>query len=86
MMTSTISCIIPTFNRRQVLVRTVEMLLDQTSPARDIVVVDQSTDIPPDVGAKLKAWHEAGQIKWVRQEGRTLRWRGIAVRWSRRER
>jgi GT2 family glycosyltransferase len=63
-----ISCIIPTFNRRQVLVRTIEMLLDQNSPAHDIVVVDQSTDIPPEVGAKLKAWHEGGQIKWVRQE------------------
>lgn len=64
----TISCIIPTFNRGQVLVRTLEMLLAQHSPAHDIVVVDQSTDIPPEVGARLKTWHEAGQIRWVRQE------------------
>jgi GT2 family glycosyltransferase len=63
----TLSCIIPTFNRRQVLVRTIEMLLNQTLPATDIVVVDQSTEIPPDVESQLRRWHEEGRIRWVRQ-------------------
>lgn len=67
-MTVTLSCIIPTFNRRQVLVRTVEMLLDQTHPAHDIVVVDQSTEIPPAVEARLQQWHQGRKIRWVRQE------------------
>ncbi|MBX7209085.1 MAG: glycosyltransferase [Verrucomicrobiaceae bacterium] len=62
-----ISCIIPTFNRRHVLVGTIEMLLDQSSAAKEIVVVDQSTDIPPEVSSRLQSWHEQGRIKWVRQ-------------------
>lgn len=63
-----ISCIIPTFNRRQVLVRTVQMLLNQTVPAHDIVVVDQSTEIPPEVASRLLQWHREKKILWVRQE------------------
>jgi glycosyltransferase involved in cell wall biosynthesis len=64
----TLSCIIPTFNRRHTLVRTVEMLLDQTCPAKDIVIVDQSTEIPPEVASRLRHWHGEGYIQWVRQE------------------
>lgn len=64
----TISFIIPTFNRGQVLLRTVEMLLAQHSPAHDIIVVDQSTDTPTEVAARMKVWHDSGQIQWVRQE------------------
>jgi GT2 family glycosyltransferase len=64
----TISCIVPTFNRNSVLVRTVEMLLDQAVPAKEIVIVDQSTIVPPEVAARLNAWHNEGRIKWVQQK------------------
>jgi glycosyltransferase involved in cell wall biosynthesis len=62
-----ISCIIPTFNRGTVLVKTVEMLLNQTVPARDIVIVDQSTSIPPAASDQLTRWHDEGKIRWVQQ-------------------
>jgi GT2 family glycosyltransferase len=63
-----ISLVIPTFNRSRVLIRSIEMLLAQSVLAHDIVVVDQSTEIPEAVRTRLRAWHESGQIKWVRQE------------------
>ena len=62
-----ISCVIPTFNRGQVLADSIAMLLDQTSPPHEIIIVDQSTETPADVAAQLKQWADAGAILWIRQ-------------------
>ncbi|OYW77083.1 MAG: hypothetical protein B7Z37_06070 [Verrucomicrobia bacterium 12-59-8] len=63
-----ISLVIPSFNRRGVLVKSIQMLLDQTVPAHDILVVDQSTEIPPEVSIQLEQWHTEKKIRWIRQE------------------
>ena len=65
---SSVSCVIPTFNRGVVLVTTIQMLLDQTVSAHDIVVVDQSTETPPEVAIQLQHWHTEKKIRWIRQE------------------
>jgi GT2 family glycosyltransferase len=63
-----ISCIIPTFNRGRVLVRTIEMLFDQTVPAHQIIIVDQSTETPSEIATQLGQWQSDNRILWVRQE------------------
>lgn len=63
-----VSMVIPTFNRGVVLVKTIQMLLDQTVPVHDIVVVDQSTEISPEVSIQLEQWHTENKIRWIRQE------------------
>lgn len=62
-----ISCVIPTFNRGPVLVRSLEMLLDQAHKADEIIIVDQSTEVPLEVAERLKSWAESGAIQWIRQ-------------------
>ena len=62
-----ISCVIPTFNRGAVLVETIRMLLDQDCPARDIVIVDQSTETPEAVAMQLAKWDQEKRIRWIKQ-------------------
>ena len=62
-----ISCVIPTFNRGKVLVKTLEMLLEQTHRAHEIIIVDQSTEVPCEVAESLRQWAESGAIQWIRQ-------------------
>jgi GT2 family glycosyltransferase len=44
------------------------MLLDQRSSAHEIIVVDQSTDIPAEVKNQLAEWHQNQRIKWIKQK------------------
>jgi GT2 family glycosyltransferase len=62
-----ISCVIPTFNRGKVLVESIEMLMDQTHKAHEIIIVDQSTDVPVEVAERLERWAEASAIRWIKQ-------------------
>ncbi len=63
-----VSLIIPTFNRGVVLVKTIQMLLAQKTRAHDIVVVDQSTEISPEVSSQLQQWHAEKMIRWIQQK------------------
>ncbi|TWU27164.1 Glycosyl transferase family 2 [Novipirellula galeiformis] len=56
---------IPTLGREQVLVDTIQMLLDQTPRASEILVVDQSAEHDPSVAAHLAAWHHDNHIVWL---------------------
>ena len=62
------SCVIPTFNRGMVLVRSIETLLDQKVSAHEIIVVDQSTVCPEEARMRLERWRDAKSIQWIRQE------------------
>jgi GT2 family glycosyltransferase len=62
-----ISCVIPTFNRGPVLVRSIEMLLDQTRKADEVIIVDQSPEVPAEVAGRLRSWAESGAIQWIQQ-------------------
>ena len=62
-----ISCIIPTLGRGRVLFDTIEMLLAQSQPAHEIVVVDQTATPDEATRLALEVWHENGAIRWLRQ-------------------
>ncbi len=60
-----ITIAIPTYERGEILVATIERLLQLTPPAGEIVVVDQTRNHPADVLARLTAWDTSGDIRWL---------------------
>lgn len=62
-----ISCIIPTLERGEVLCDTVRMLLDQSQPAHEIIVVDQTPVHSRSVSRALADWAADAKIIWLRQ-------------------
>ncbi len=62
-----LSCIIPTLGRGKVLLETIRMLLAQSHPAHEIIVVDQTP--APDAATRdtLAAWNKQGKLRWLRQ-------------------
>ena len=62
-MRSTVSVIIPTYNRADLLRRAIDSALDQTYPPYEVIVVDDgSVDDTPKVAASYE-----GRIRYVRQ-------------------
>ncbi|HUR82865.1 MAG TPA: glycosyltransferase [Thermoanaerobaculia bacterium] len=61
-----ITIAIPTYNRGTILVETIERLLQLTPRAEAIVIADQTTTHPPGVEDRLRAWHDAQVIRWLR--------------------
>jgi GT2 family glycosyltransferase len=57
---------IPTYNRGTILVDTIARLLALDPPASEIVIADQTREHPPDVAARLAAWHAEGAIRHLR--------------------
>jgi GT2 family glycosyltransferase len=62
---SRISVAIPTYNRGQILIKTLEQLLDLKKKPSEILVVDQTTTHPPDVIARLESLSSSGDIRWI---------------------
>ena len=62
----TITIAIPTYNRGAILVETIERLLTLTPRADAILIADQTKQHPPEIDARLLAWHERGEIRWMR--------------------
>lgn len=63
---SDVTIVIPTYSRGAILVRTLETILALDPQPAAILVVDQTPAYPADVEGKLRAWHEAGRIRWLR--------------------
>ena len=61
-----LSVVIPTYRRDQVLVDTIRCLHALHPPADEIVIVDQSEQHDPETTSALQAWHDAGRICWLR--------------------
>ncbi|HEV7763709.1 MAG TPA: glycosyltransferase [Thermoanaerobaculia bacterium] len=59
---------IPTYERGAVLCDTIEQLLALEPRANEIVIVDQTRAHPPEVAARLQAWHDANAIRLIRLE------------------
>ena len=57
---------VPTFCREQVLLDTIEMLLQQQPAAAEILILDQTVQHEPATVSQLQHWHEAGLISWIR--------------------
>ncbi|MBC19030.1 MAG: hypothetical protein CMJ74_02065 [Planctomycetaceae bacterium] len=64
----TITVAIPTYNREQVLINTIQHVMAQGRPADEILVVDQTPEHEPDVDRQLSSWHADGSICWIKQE------------------
>lgn len=62
-----ISVLIPTYQRHEVLVETLEAFLDLRPAPAEIVVVDQSPTHPPGVEAKLTELEAAGAVRRLRR-------------------
>ena len=62
-----ISCIIPTLCRREVVCDTVEMLLGQSRPAEQIVVVDQTPEESEVTSGRLEMWSRERKILLLKQ-------------------
>ena len=61
-----LSIVIPTYRREAVLTDSIAYLLAQQPAATEILVIDQTASHEPDTTARLGAWSQAGQIRWVR--------------------
>ncbi len=64
---SDVSIVIPTFGRDEVLVDTIRSCLEQTPPAGEILVVDQTPTHSVETQSILQAWHDSGRIRWERR-------------------
>ena len=62
----TVSVVIPTYRREQVLVESIRYLHALRPPADEIVIVDQSERHDPTTAEALRAWHQDGRIRWLR--------------------
>ena len=61
-----VAVIIPTYNREDVLIQTINNLLSLRHRACEILVVDQTEQHSESVDASLRAMHENGDIQWVK--------------------
>jgi len=61
-----VSVVIPTYQREQVLLDTIRVVLDQEPLPQEILVVDQSSLHEASVEQQLQRWHEEGRIRWIR--------------------
>lgn len=66
-MPTEISIIIPTYGREQVLIDTLEALLELPEPADEIIVVDQTPVHEPEVRRRLEFLSENESIRWLKQ-------------------
>jgi GT2 family glycosyltransferase len=64
---SDVSIVIPTYQREQVLLNTVDSLLQLPSKPAEIILVDQTSEHQPVVSQRLHQLEALGQIRWVRQ-------------------
>ncbi|QDV82990.1 glycosyltransferase family 2 protein [Planctomycetes bacterium TBK1r] len=61
-----VSIVIPTLGRDAVLVETIDSLLGLTSPAAEILIVDQTPEHDQPTSEKLTYWDFRGDIRWIR--------------------
>lgn len=57
---------IPTFGRDQVLINTIQSLLELEVKADEILVIDQTETHEKECTCQLQGWHKDGMIRWIR--------------------
>lgn len=60
-----VSVVVPTYGRNEVLVETIRYLLNQSYPASEILIIDQTPRHIPETEKSLKQWHDSGVIRWI---------------------
>lgn len=63
-----LSIIIPTYGRNNVLCDTIRALIALETRADDILVVDQTLEHESATAERLAAWEAEGSIRWIHQE------------------
>jgi GT2 family glycosyltransferase len=61
-----LSAVIPTYQREQVLLDTIDHLLSLATPPAEIVVVDQTPEHEPHTDGELTRLEGEGSIRWIR--------------------
>jgi glycosyltransferase involved in cell wall biosynthesis len=63
-----LSVVIPSYDRHEVLVDSIGSLLPLLAAGDELIVVDQTPEHPASVAGRLRAWNEAGEIRWIRRD------------------
>lgn len=63
-----LSVVIPTYNRGDILLKTISRLTEQTELADEILIVDQTRDHPSAIHSELKSLQQSGLIRWVHRD------------------
>jgi GT2 family glycosyltransferase len=61
-----VSIAIPTYNRAAILVETLGKLFALEPAPAEILVVDQTRELAPELERQLNAWNDEGRIRWIR--------------------
>lgn len=61
-----LSVVIPTYQRENILLTTIEFLTELLSAPIEILVVDQTSDHEPATEKRLSQLQESGKIRWIR--------------------
>lgn len=61
-----ISVVIPTYGREQVLLETINQLLQQEPAAAEILVIDQTIKHEQETDTRLTNWHSEGKVRWIK--------------------
>jgi GT2 family glycosyltransferase len=67
-MSPTISVIIPTYQREEVLLDTIRIVLAQQQKPFELLIVDQSPTHTKQTTEQLEQFHREGSIRWIRLE------------------
>jgi GT2 family glycosyltransferase len=62
-----VTIVIPTYRREEVLLASVEMLLQLKEPAEEVILVDQTEVHQPATISSLERWNAEGKVRWIRQ-------------------
>ena len=62
-----ISAVLPTYRRGEVLLDTVRDMLALKDGPDEILLIDQTEDVPDPIAAVLQRWQDDGRIRWIRQ-------------------
>jgi len=65
MQKTSVSIVIPSYNRGKILIDTIDYLLELAIEASEIIIVDQTQTQSSEVRKALKNWHVSGKINWV---------------------
>ena len=64
-MSQTLSIVIPTFGRGEVLLETLGHVLRLETPPEEILVVDQTPKHRPETQRQMESWDASGRIRWT---------------------
>lgn len=62
-----LSVAIPTYGRDQILIESIQMLLDLEADPWELLIIDQTPKHSASAETRLRQWQEDGRLRWIRQ-------------------